>query len=41
MGPLELGHLGRGAEAVAPELADEAEYQRLLAEERRAGRQRG
>ena len=33
-GPRELRHLGRGVlEHLAPEVADEAEYQRLLAEE--------
>jgi hypothetical protein len=36
-GPRELRRLGRGLlEVVAPEIADEAEYQRLLAEERRS-----
>ena len=36
-GPRELRHLGRGVlEHLAPEVADEAEYQRLLAEETRA-----
>ena len=36
-GPRELRHLGRGVlEHLAPEVADEAEYQRLLADERRA-----
>ena len=36
-GPRELRHLGRGVlEHLAPEIADEAEYQRLLAEETRA-----
>ena len=36
-GPPELPHLGRGVlEHLAPEIADEAEYQRLLAEGRRA-----
>ena len=36
-GPRELRRLGRGVlEHLAPEIADEAEYQRLLAEERRA-----
>ena len=36
-GPRELRHLGRGLlEHLAPEIADEAEYQRLLAEETRA-----
>ena len=36
-GPRELRHLGRGVlEHLAPEIADEAEYQRLLAEEARA-----
>ena len=36
-GPRELHLLGRGVlEHLAPEVADEAEYQRLLAEERRA-----
>src|SRR6478609_1207576 len=36
-GPRELRHLGRGVlEHLAPEVADEAEYQRLLAEERSA-----
>jgi hypothetical protein len=35
-GPRELRHLGRGVlEHLAPEIADEAEYQRLVAEERR------
>src|SRR5918993_1289710 len=36
-GPRELRHLGRGVlEHLAPEVAEEAEYQRLLAEETRA-----
>ena len=36
-GPRELRHLGHGVlEHLAPEIADEAEYQRLLAEEQRA-----
>jgi hypothetical protein len=36
-GPRELRRLGRGLlEVVAPEIADEAEYQRLLAEEKRS-----
>ncbi len=36
-GPRELRHLGRGVlEHLAPEVADEAEYQRLVAEEARA-----
>ena len=36
-GPRELRHLGRGVlEHLAPEIADEAEYQRLVAEETRA-----
>ncbi len=36
-GPRELRRLGRGVlEHLAPEIADEADYQRLLAEERRA-----
>lgn len=36
-GPQELRRLGRGLlEVVAPEIADEAEYQRLVAEEKRA-----
>jgi hypothetical protein len=36
-GPRELARLGeRVLEAIAPEVADEAEYQRLLAQERRA-----
>ncbi len=36
-GPRELRHLGRGVlEHLAPEVADEAEYQRLVAEETRA-----
>jgi hypothetical protein len=36
-GPRELRHLGRGVlEHLAPEVADEAEYQQLLAEESRA-----
>src|SRR5918993_4236809 len=36
-GPRELRHLGRGVlEHLAPEIAEEAEYQRLLAEETRA-----
>src|SRR5215204_930435 len=36
-GPRELRHLGRGVlEHLAPEIADEADYQRLLAEETRA-----
>jgi hypothetical protein len=36
-GPRELRHLGQGVlEHLAPEVADEAEYQRLLAEETRA-----
>ena len=36
-GPRELRHLGRGVvEHLAPEVADEAAYQRLLAEETRA-----
>jgi hypothetical protein len=36
-GPRELRHLGRGVlEHLAPETADEAEYQRLLVEETRA-----
>ena len=36
-GPRELGNLGRGVlEYLAPDIADEAEYQRLLAAERRA-----
>jgi hypothetical protein len=36
-GPRELKRLGRGLlEVVAPEIADEAEYQRLVAEDRRA-----
>ena len=36
-GPRGLRHLGRGVlEHLAPEVADEAEYQRLLAEEARA-----
>jgi hypothetical protein len=36
-GPRELRHLGRGVlEHLAPEVADQAEYQRLLAEESRA-----
>ena len=36
-GPRELRHLGRGVlEHLAPEVADQAEYQRLLAEETRA-----
>ena len=35
-GPRELRHLGRGVlEHLAPEVADEAEYQRLVAEEAR------
>src|SRR5918993_4992029 len=35
-GPRELRHLGRGLEHLAPEIAEEAEYHRLLAEETRA-----
>ena len=36
-GPRELRHLGRAVlEHLAPEIADEAEYQRLVAEETRA-----
>ncbi len=36
-GPKELRRLGRGLlEVVAPEIADEAEYQRLVAEEKRS-----
>ena len=36
-GPRELRHLGRGVlEHLAPEIADEAEYERLIAEETRA-----
>ncbi len=36
-GPRELRRLGRGVlEHLAPEIADQAEYQRLVAEERRA-----
>jgi hypothetical protein len=36
-GPRELRHLGRGVlEHLAPEVADEAEYQRLVEDERRA-----
>ena len=36
-GPRELRNLGRGVlEHLAPEIADEAEYQRMLAEEQRA-----
>ena len=36
-GPQELKRLGRGLlEVVAPEIADEAEYQRLVAEEKRS-----
>ena len=36
-GPRELRHLGRGVlEHLAPEIADEAEHQRLIAEETRA-----
>ena len=36
-GPRELRHLGRGVlEHLAPEIADQAEYQRLLADEARA-----
>ena len=36
-GPRELRHLGRGVlEHLAPDVADEAEYQRLLADETRA-----
>ena len=41
-GPRELRHLGRGVlEHLAPEVADEAEYQRLLAEETRPRPRRG